>query len=94
MYEEHGEGYTIYYANDKPKAPRLKYNEAGIGIKESTADNTRSSAQALRSDPNIEIVTKVPGLVWDIRYKVPPREAVKRHSFFTLLFGRAKKQES
>ncbi len=87
MYEEHGEGYTIYYANDKPKAPKLK-DDKPIGKENGTASaQVRGGAHALVSDPNIEIVTKVPGLVWDIRYKVPPKEE-RRHGVFARLLGR------
>lgn len=79
MYEENGQGYTIYYAGDKPHEQKEHGNR--------DSGNGKSSAQRLRDDPNIEIVTKVPGLVWDIRYRNQPIE-VKRHGVFSRIFGR------
>ncbi len=92
MYEEKGQGYTIYYAGDRPHEQKENVN-SGSDNADARVQNTektgsgKSSAQRLRDDPNIEIVTKVPGLVWDIRYRNQPIE-VKRHGVFSRIFGR------
>ncbi|MCL4403376.1 hypothetical protein M1310_01370 [Candidatus Marsarchaeota archaeon] len=45
----------------------------------------KSSIQRLREDPNIRIVTDVPGLSWHIEYKVSP---VKKEGKFRALVRR------
>ena len=48
----------------------------------------KSSIQRLREDPNIRIVTDVPGLSWHIEYKIPPIK--KKAGIIARLFGRSK----
>ena len=45
----------------------------------------KSPIQILKEDPNIRIVTDVPGLSWHIEYKVPP---VKKEGKFRALVRR------
>ncbi len=49
----------------------------------------KSSIQRLLEDPNIRIVTDVPGLSWHVEYKVPPPE--KKRSLMRKLFGRGRR---
>ena len=49
----------------------------------------KSNIQRLLEDPNIRIVTDVPGLSWHIEYKVKPQE---KKGFFAGLFKRSKRQ--
>lgn len=47
----------------------------------------KSPIQILKEDPNIRIVTDVPGLSWHIEYKVPPKEK-RKGNLFRQLFSR------
>ncbi len=65
------------YADENTK------NQAG----QSGVDNAnlhKSPIQILKEDPNIRIVTDVPGLVWHIEYKVQPKEK-KSNRFGSLM---------
>jgi hypothetical protein len=60
-----------------------EYMNVNMGAKGNGA--YKSSIERLREDPNIRIVTDVPGLSWHIEYKVPP---VKKEGKFRALVRR------
>ncbi len=67
------------------------YAEQNIESNRQVNDSSeyKSSIQRLLEDPNIRIVTDVPGLSWHVEYKVPPPE--KKHGLVRKLFGRGRR---